>query len=75
MECPYCKHESYSGFARCQNKACGRVLPDYAGHDAMQESLALLSMLARSSKSVREGRCKPVRTAFRDLATKIKSLK
>jgi prevent-host-death family protein len=58
-----------------QNGEAKAVVQDIASYDAMQESLALLSMLARSSKSVREGRYKPARTAFRDLAAKIKSLK
>jgi len=43
------------------------VLQDIASYEQTQESLALLKMLAQSSKSIQEGRSKPHRKAFADV--------
>lgn len=48
------------------------VLQDIASYEQTQESLALLKMLAQSSKCIREGRSKPVTTAFADIRRRIK---
>lgn len=40
------------------------VLQDITAYEDTQESLALLKMLAQSSKSLTEGRTKPVKKAF-----------
>lgn len=48
------------------------VLQDIASYEQTQESLALLKMLAQSSKSIREGRSKPVKKAFADIRKRIK---
>jgi hypothetical protein len=40
MGCPYCKHVNYAGFARCQNKACGRVRPHYQKHETLVKPLS-----------------------------------
>ncbi|MPZ20020.1 MAG: type II toxin-antitoxin system prevent-host-death family antitoxin [Luteitalea sp.] len=43
------------------------VLQDIADYEQTQESLALLKMLAQSSKSLREGRSKTLKRAFADI--------
>ena len=43
------------------------VLQDIASYEQTQESLALLKMLALSSKSIQEGRSKPLKKAFADV--------
>ena len=48
------------------------VLQDIASYEQTQESLALLKMLAQSSKCIRDGRSKPVKTAFADIRKRIK---
>lgn len=48
------------------------VLQDIASYEQTQESLALLKMLAQSSKSVQEGRSKPVKKAFADIRKQLK---
>jgi len=48
------------------------VLQDIASYEQTQESLALLKMLAQSSKCIQEGRSKPVKTAFADIRKRIK---
>ena len=48
------------------------VLQDIASYEQTQESLALLKMLAQSSKCIRERRSKPVKTVFADIRKRIK---
>ncbi len=48
------------------------VLQDIASYEQTQESLALLKMLAQSSKSIREGRSKPLKKAFADVRKRIR---
>ncbi len=43
------------------------VLQDIASYEQTQESLALLKMLAQSTKSIQEGRTKPLKKAFGDV--------
>jgi prevent-host-death family protein len=50
------------------------VLQDIASYEQTQESLALLKMLAQSSKSIQEGRSKPVKKAFADVRKHIKEI-
>jgi len=50
------------------------VLQDIASYEQTQESLALLKMLAQSSKSIREGRSKPLKKAFTDVRKHIREL-
>lgn len=48
------------------------VLQDIASYEQTQESLALLKMLAQSSRSIQEGRSKPVKKAFADIRKRVK---
>jgi prevent-host-death family protein len=48
------------------------VVQDIHSYERMQETLALLKRLAMSSKSIKEGKVKPVKQAFADIRKKIK---
>ncbi len=48
------------------------VLQDISSYEQTQESLALLKMLAQSSKSLQAGRSKPAKRAFSDIRRRIK---
>jgi len=50
------------------------VLQDIASYEQTQESLALLKMLAQSSKSIQEGRCKSIKKAFADVRKHIREI-
>jgi len=50
------------------------VLQDIASYEQTQESLALLKMLAQSSKSIQEGRSKPLKKAFVDIRKHVREL-
>jgi len=50
------------------------VLQDIASYEQTQESLALLKMLAQSSRSLQEGRSKPLKNAFADIRKHVKEL-
>ncbi|HEB55677.1 MAG TPA: type II toxin-antitoxin system Phd/YefM family antitoxin [Gammaproteobacteria bacterium] len=50
------------------------VLQDITSYEQTQESLALLKMLAQSSKSIQEGRSKPLKKAFTDVRKHIREL-
>lgn len=49
------------------------VLQDITSYEQMQESLALLKMLAQSSKCIREGRSKPIKSAFAGVRKQVKA--
>jgi len=51
------------------------VVQDLESYENMKESLALLKMLAQSSKCKKEGGFKPAKKAFKELRSKIKELK
>ena len=50
------------------------VLQDIASYEQTQESLALLKMLAQSSKSIQEGCSKPLGRAFADVRKRTREL-
>lgn len=60
-------HEDQRTLVITQHGEAKAVLQDIATYEQTQESLALLKMLAQSSKSLREGRSKPVKRAFTDV--------
>jgi prevent-host-death family protein len=55
-----------------QNGEATAVLQDIASYEEIQESLALLKILAISRKDVEEGRVEPAEQAFADLREEIK---
>lgn len=48
------------------------VFQDIASYEQMRESLALLKLLALSTKSLQEGRSKPLKKAFSDIRRRIR---
>ena len=48
------------------------VLQDIATYEQTQDSLALLKMLAQSTKSLQEGRCTPVKKSFANIRKRVK---
>ena len=58
-----------------QNGEATAVLQDIASYEEIQESLALLKILALSQKDVEEGRVEPVEKAFADLRKEIRLLR
>ena len=55
-----------------QNGEAKVVLQDIHVYEQLQESLALLKMLAQSKRNVQEGKTKPVRSAFRDARKRVR---
>lgn len=48
------------------------IVQDLREYEKMQESLALLKILALGQKDLEEGRTKPFRTAFADIRARIR---
>lgn len=55
-----------------QNGEAKAVLQDIASYEEIQESLALLKILALSRKDVEEGRVEPAEKVFADLREEIR---
>ena len=55
-----------------QNGEAKVIVQDIQVYEEIQESLALLKILAMSSKSKKEGKFKPVENSFDDLRKRIK---
>ena len=51
------------------------IVQDLASYERMKESIALLKILAQSSKSKKEGHYKPVKKSFGDLRKRIRNTK
>jgi len=51
------------------------IIQDIATYEQTKESIALLKILAQSTKGKKEGRYKPVQKAFKNLESRIKSQK
>ena len=64
--------ESQQTMVITQHGEAKAVLQDIVSYEQTQESLALLKMLAQSSKSVQKGRSKPVKKAFSDIRKRVK---
>jgi prevent-host-death family protein len=64
--------ESRTPIIITQNGEATAVLQDIASYEEIQESLALLKILAISRKDVEEGRVKPAEQAFADIREKIR---
>jgi len=58
-----------------QNGEAKAIMQDIATYEQTKESLALLKVLAQSTKSKKEGRYKPARKVFKDLNSRIKGQK
>ena len=64
--------ESRTPIIITQNGEATAVLQDIASYEELQESLALLKILAISRKDVVEGRVQPAEQAFADLREEIR---
>ena len=64
--------ESHQTMVITQHGEAKAVLQDITAYEHTQESLALLKMLAQSSKSLTEGRSKPAKKAFADVRRRLK---
>jgi prevent-host-death family protein len=50
------------------------VLQDIESYEEMQDSLAMLKMLAMSSKSMVEGKAKPLSESFREIRRRVRNV-
>jgi prevent-host-death family protein len=64
--------ESRTPIIITQNGEATAVLQDIASYEEIQESLALLKILAIGRKDVEEGRVKPADKAFADIRERIR---
>ena len=64
-------NENHGTIVITQHGEAKAVLQDITSYEQTQESLALLKMLAQSSRSIQEGRTKPVKKAFADIRKRI----
>ena len=55
-----------------QNGEAKAIIQDIRVYEQIQESLALLKILAQGNQSLKEGKIKPVKKAFQDVRKRIK---
>lgn len=67
--------ENYKTILITHNGEAKAILQDVKVYEKQQETLAMLKLLALSTKSINEGKVKPIRKAFKDLDKKIKEFK
>jgi prevent-host-death family protein len=67
--------ENYKTILITHNGEAKAILQDVKVYEKQQETLAMLKLLALSTKSIKEGKVKPIRKAFKDLDKKIKEFK
>jgi prevent-host-death family protein len=67
--------ENYKTILITHNGEAKAILQDVKVYEKQQETLALLKLLALSSKSIKEGKVKPIKKVFKDLDKKIKDFK
>lgn len=63
--------ENYKTILIIHNGEAKAILQDVKAYEKQQETLAMLKMLALSTKSIKEGKVKPIRKAFSELQKKI----
>jgi prevent-host-death family protein len=56
-----------------QNGEAKAILQDVQSYEELQDSLALLKILASSSQKLQQGKMKPLEKSFRDIRAKINS--
>ncbi len=64
--------ESVKPISYSKNHATKAVLQNIVSYEQTEESLALLKVLIQSSKSIQDGRSKPIKKAFSDVRKQIK---
>jgi len=65
--------EGHGTMVITQHGKAKAVLQDITTYEQSHECLALLTMLAQSTKSLQNGRSKPTKRAFADLRKRIKT--
>jgi prevent-host-death family protein len=68
-------NENHKTLIITQNGEAKVVLQDVKSYEEMQETLALLKILAISSSNIKNGKIKKSEKAFSDIETKIKEIK
>lgn len=63
--------ENYKTILITHNGEAKAILQDVKAYEKQQETLAMLKLLALSTKSIKEGKSKPIRKAFSDLQKRI----
>lgn len=58
-----------------QNGVAKVIVQDVREYERIQETLALLKILAKSSQSIKEGKFKPVKDTFKDVQKRINGYK
>lgn len=66
-------HRTQQPMVITQRGEAKAVLQDIVSYEQMQDSLALLKMLAQSSRNIRDGRSKPVNAAFANVRKRVKA--
>jgi len=66
--------EEHSYVVITLNGEAKAVLQDIHEYEKMQESLALLKILAQGRKSIEEGKVRPVKEAFKEIRKKAKEI-
>ncbi|MEO8233285.1 MAG: type II toxin-antitoxin system Phd/YefM family antitoxin [Ignavibacteriota bacterium] len=67
--------ENYGTVIITLNGEAKAVLQDIKVYEKQQDTIAMLKLLALSTKSIKEGRSKPIKKAFSDLQKKIDKFK
>jgi prevent-host-death family protein len=68
-------NENHKTLIITQNGEAKVVVQDVKSYEEMQETLALLKILAISSSNIKSGKIKKSQKAFSDIETKIKEIK
>ncbi|MGA3052423.1 MAG: type II toxin-antitoxin system Phd/YefM family antitoxin [Chitinispirillaceae bacterium] len=63
--------EDHKTYVITQNGTAKAVVQDIVSFEQTQESLRFLKMLAQSTKSLHEGRFKPIDKAFKEVSSRI----
>ncbi|HCY77969.1 MAG TPA: prevent-host-death protein [Ignavibacteriales bacterium] len=67
--------ENYKTILITHNGEAKAILQDVKVYEKQQETLAMLKLLALSTKSIKEGKVKSLQKTFKDLDKKIKEFK
>lgn len=67
--------ENHKTLVITHNGEAKAIVQDLESYEQMNDTLALLKMLAQSSRSKKEGKYKSAKQAFRDIRSQAKELK
>jgi prevent-host-death family protein len=66
-------NESGTSYVITQNGTAKAVVQDISSYEDLQNSFALLKILAQSSNNIRQGKYKPIKAAFKGLSARIQN--